>query len=67
MILEKFKRGEQVDDEEKSALVGVFADCGVTRLPTRDNINVLLEAARKVFIEKPYFAVIKIRKGLGTF
>ena len=28
---------------------------------------VIIEAARKVFIEKPYFTVTKIRKGLGTF
>ena len=39
MVLKKFKRGEQVDEVEKSALIGVFADCGVTRLPTRDNID----------------------------
>ena len=39
MVLKKFKRGEQVDDVEKSALIGVFADCGVTRLPTQNNID----------------------------
>ena len=60
MVLEKLKRGEQVDDVQNSALIGVFADCGVTRLPTRDSIHVIIEAARKVFIKKPYFIVIKI-------
>ena len=39
MVLKKFKRGEQVNDVEKSALIGVFADCGVTRLPTQNNID----------------------------
>ena len=39
MVFKKFKRGEQVDDVEKSALIGVFANCGVTKLPTRDNID----------------------------
>ena len=67
MVLEKLKRGEQVDDVQKS-VIGVFADCGVTRLPIRDNIHdVIIEAARKVFIEKNYFTVIKIRRVLGTF
>ena len=68
MVLKKFKLEEQVDDVEESVLIGVFADCGVTRLPTRDNIDdVIIEAERKVFIEKPYFTVIQIRKELGTF
>ena len=39
MVLKKFKRGEQVNDMEKSAVIGVFADCGVTRLPTQNNID----------------------------
>ena len=39
IVLKKFKRGEQVNDMEKSALIGVFANCGVTRLPTRNNID----------------------------
>ena len=39
IVLKKFKRGEQVNDVEKSALIGVFANCGVTRLPTRNNID----------------------------
>lgn len=28
IVLKKFKRGEQVNDVKKSALIGVFADCG---------------------------------------
>ena len=39
IVLKKFKRGEQVNDVEKSALIGVFANCGVTRLPTRNNMD----------------------------
>ena len=39
IVLKKFKRGEQVNDVEKSALIGAFANCGVTRLPTRNNID----------------------------
>ena len=43
-------------------------DCGVAKLPTVYNIQqVILEAAKKVFIQKPYFTLKSIQTGLGEF
>ena len=37
-------------------------------MPSQNNIQELVcEAARKVFVQKPYFTVITLRKRLGTF
>ena len=49
-------------------LCDVFSDCGVSKLPTVHNIQqVMLEAAKKVFIQKPYFTLKSIQMGLGEF
>ena len=37
-------------------------------MPSQNNIQQLVcDAARKVFLQKPHFTVITLRKGLGTF
>ena len=49
-------------------LCDIFSDCGVAKLPTFYNIQqVILEAAEKVFIQKPYFPLKSIQTGLGEF
>ena len=49
-------------------LCNVFSDCGVAKLPAVYNIRkVILEAAKKVFIQKAYFTLKCIQTGLGEF
>ena len=47
-------------------LCDIFSDCGVAKLPTVYNTQqVLLEAAKKVFIQKPYFTLKSIQTEFG--
>ena len=49
-------------------LCDIFSDCGVAKLQTVYNIQqVILEAAKKVFIQNPYFTLESIQTGLGEF
>ena len=49
-------------------LCDIFSNCGVAKLPTVYNIQqVILKAAKKVFIQKPYFTLKSIQTGLGEF
>ena len=49
-------------------LCDIFSDCDVAKLPTIYNIQqVILEAAKKVFIQKPYCTLKSIQRGLGEF
>ena len=46
----------------------MFINCNVTTVPTVRNIReITLTAAKFVFVQKPFFALTKIRKGLGSF
>ena len=67
-VIEKLSRGENIGEEDKGSLFEVFADSGVLKMPSQNNIQELVcDAARKVYVQKPYFTVITLRKGLGTF
>ena len=64
-VIEKLLRGENIGEEDKGPLFEVFADRGVSKMPSQNNFQELAcDAARKVFAEKPYFTVITLRKGL---
>ena len=46
----------------------MFIDCNVTIIPTVGNIReITWTAAKFVFVQKLFFALTKIRKGLGSF
>lgn len=67
-VTEKLLRDENISEEDKGSLFEVFAASGVSKIPLQNNIQELVcDAARKVFIQKPYFTVITLRKELGTF
>ena len=45
----------------------MFIGCNVTIIPTVGNIReIMLTAAKFVFVQKPFFALTKIPKGLGS-
>ena len=46
----------------------MFIDCNVTIVPTIGNLReITLTTAKFVFVQKPFSALTKIRKGLGSF
>ena len=49
-------------------LCDIFSDCGITNLPSPSNIHVMiLDAGKKVFIQKPFFVSKNIKIGFGEF
>ena len=66
--LERALKGGAVTEEETNSFWEMFIDCNVTIVPTTGNIReITLTAAKFVFVQKPFFALSKISKGLGSF
>ena len=56
------------DDEIAQGLCDIFSDFGMTNLPSPSNIQVMiLDAGKKVFIQKSFFVLKNIKIGLGEF
>ena len=66
--LERALKGDAITEEESNSLWEIFIDCNVTIVLTVRNIReIKLTAAKFVFMQKPFLALTKIRKGLGSF
>ena len=53
---------------DKQLIWDILIDCDVKAIPNASNINTLvLEAAKTVFVRKPFFLLEKIKIGLGSF
>ena len=62
-----YKKSESFSPEDKDIIWDVLIDCGVSAIPNPTNIKELvLQAARAVFIEKPCFTLLHISEGLGN-
>ena len=61
------KKSESFSLEDKDIIWHVLFDCGVSAIPNPTNIKELvLQAARAVFVEKPCFTLLHILEGLGN-
>ena len=61
-------QSESFDEEIVQGLCDIFSDCGITNLPSPSNIQVMiLDAAKSVFIQKPFFVLKNIKIALGEF
>ena len=64
----RWLEGDSLTECMVQDLRDVLSDCGVAKLPTVHNIQqVMLEVAKKVFIQKPYFTLKSLQAGLGEF
>ena len=55
----------EMDDED---LCDICSDCGIADLPSLNNIEgMILDAGKKVFIQKAFFILKKIKIGLVEF
>ena len=46
----------------------MFRDCNNNQIPTVNNIQEIISmAAKYVFVQRPFFIMSKIRKGMGSF
>ena len=67
-IIQQCLQRRSFDDEIVQGLCDIFSDCGMTNLPSPSNIQVMiLDAGKKVFIQKPFFVLKNIKIGLGEF
>ena len=67
-VIQQCLQRRSVDDEIVQVLCDTFSDCGITNLPSPSNIQVMiLDAGKKVFIQKPFFVLKNIKIGLGEF
>ena len=66
--LEKLLSKKALSEEETNNLWEMFTDCNITQIPTVTNIEkISLMAAKYGFIQRPFFVLSKIRKGMGSF
>ena len=68
-VFEKCVHDEsQFNEAAKNIIWDVLMDCGVTSIPSKNNLrDLMLDAARNVLIKKPFFVLKKIQDGLGNF
>ena len=46
----------------------MFTDCNINQIPTVNNIQeIIVVAAKYVFVQRPFFIMSKILKGMGPF
>ena len=56
------------NNKHQQAIWDAFMDCGLYAVPSASNINnLVMQAAKKVFIEKPFYILEKMKTGLGNF
>ena len=61
------KRSQSFSPEDKDIIWDVLIDCSVSAIPNPTYIKELvLQAARAVFVEKPCFTLLHILEGLGN-
>ena len=61
------KKSQSFSPEDKDIIWDVLIDCSVSAIPNPTNIKELvLQAARAVFVEKPCFTLLHILEGLGN-
>ena len=67
-IIQRCLQSKSFDEETIQGLCDIFSDCGITNLPSPSNIQIMiLAAAKRVFIQKPFFVLKNIKMGLGEF
>ena len=67
-LFRRFIAQEEMSKAEINVVWDLLSDCTCTAIPSYKNINDLtLQAAKHVFIEKPYFILMNIKLGLGDF
>ena len=67
-IIQQCLQKKSFDNEIVQGLCDIFSDCGITNLPSPSNIQaMILDAGKKVFIQKPFFVLKNIKIGLGEF
>ena len=46
----------------------MFTDCNINQIPTVTNIEgIIVVATKYLFVQRPFFIMLKIRKGMGSF
>ena len=56
------------DEMDGEGLCDICSDCGIADLPSLNNIQeMILDAGKKVFIQKAFFILKKIKIGLVEF
>ena len=67
-IIQQCLQRRSFDDEIVQDLCDILSNCSITNLPSPSNIQVMiLDAGKKVFIQRPFFVLKNIKIGLGEF
>ena len=67
-LIQRCLQSKSFDEEIVQGLCDIFSNCGITNLPSPSNIQVMiLDAAKRVFIQKSFFILKNIKIGLGEF